>query len=124
MNYGDATDPLFDQEVNLNDMGTGNVKIRIPKDVKTGTYTLQAKIGEEYIDDQQFNIEVYQKPDIEVKVTPRQKAYIVGDEMTFDVSANYFFGSPVKNEDVTVILGGRNQSLPQTAKLMPMETPP
>lgn len=112
MQYGQGGDPLFDKEIPVGDMGTANAQFRLPKDMKTGVYTIEAKIGDEYITAANFNVEVYQKPDIEIKVTPRQEKYLIGDEMVFDVSANYYFGQPVKNQEIGVTIEGSNKEIP------------
>ncbi len=112
MQYGQGGDPIFDKEIPVGDMGTANAQFRLPKDMKTGVYTVEAKIGDEHITSANFNVEVYQKPDIEIKVTPRQEKYLLGDEMIFDVSANYYFGQPVKNQEISVMIEGLVGAMP------------
>ncbi|MBI2639000.1 hypothetical protein HYW83_05420 [Candidatus Peregrinibacteria bacterium] len=101
-NYGEASDTLFKNDYSVSRTGTFAGDFPLNKELKTGEYSLTVKVGDKEIISEWFGVEVFQKPDFEVAVKPDQEAYVSGDTVKVDVSANYFFGAAVKNQKVTV----------------------
>ena len=48
-----------------------------------------------------FKVEEYRKPEFEITLTPEKEKYIQGDNMTFNVDVNYYFGAPVPDTEFT-----------------------
>jgi len=78
----------------------------------SGSFTLEEEplLGVYYIyctdpDGQQatgsFKVEEYRKPEFEITVNPEKEQYIQGDNMTFNMEVNYYFGAPVPDTDFT-----------------------
>ena len=70
-----------------------------------GTYRLELAVGsgdsaETFT--QSFRVEEYRKPEYQVTVSATAPHAIAGDETTITVQADYFFGQPVANADVTL----------------------
>ncbi|MEZ4708504.1 MAG: MG2 domain-containing protein [Caldilineaceae bacterium] len=70
-----------------------------------GAYTLELAVGSGNSAEtftQSFKVEEYRKPEYQVKVSATEPHVIAGDETTVTVQADYFFGQPVANADVTL----------------------
>ncbi len=100
--YGESADTLFKKDYSVSRTGTFAGDFPLNKELKTGEYQLTVKVGDKEAVSAWFGVEVFQKPDFEVAVKPDQEKYISGDTVKVDVSANYFFGTAVKNQKVTV----------------------
>jgi hypothetical protein len=60
-----------------------------------GFYELRAKIGDQVVASTSFEVRDIVKPAYKIDVVPSRKAAFVGDQVTFDVQASFFEGSPV-----------------------------
>jgi alpha-2-macroglobulin len=49
----------------------------------------------------QIQVQEFRRPEFEVKTTPSEGPYFVGDSAHVEVSANYYAGGPLPNADVT-----------------------
>ncbi len=100
--YGQPTDTIFKKDFSPSRMGTLSGDFSLGKELKTGDYQLKVSIGDKEAATSWFGVEVFQKPDFEVAVHPERDEYVSGDTVKVNVAANYFFGTPVKNQKVTV----------------------
>ncbi len=76
-------------------------EIDIPAEAKPGTWYIQMESGGVYFS-KTFDIEEYKKPEYFVTVKTDKNNYSYGDKIEGQVSADYYFGSPVKEAKVTV----------------------
>lgn len=100
--YGTPVDTIFKNDYEVNSMGTFAGEFNLGKELATGQYFLTVKVGEEIVNVYQFGVEVFQKPDFEVKVKANKDKYISGQSVSVDVESKYFFGTPVKGQKVKV----------------------
>ncbi len=85
----------------VNDFGTLDGAFDIADGAMLGTYQIIFDIdGETHT--QNFKVEQYRKPDYEITLSTDKEAYVLGEEVTLSIDANYFFGEPVPNADVTI----------------------
>ncbi|MGB0522060.1 MAG: alpha-2-macroglobulin family protein [Flammeovirgaceae bacterium] len=93
------------KNVALDGMGTFSDSLKLTKEMKLGSYTIRTRVmGKGSYDWQNqytFLVEEYKKPEYEVTVSLDKNQYVLGDQIKAEVTANYFFGSPVKNATVT-----------------------
>ncbi|WP_020530697.1 MG2 domain-containing protein [Flexithrix dorotheae] len=96
---------LLKKKVKLDEHGTFADSIFIESTMPLGTYSINIQSGSthyyRYNNDCEFRVEEYKKPEYEVKVNFDKDQYIAGDEMKVSVKADYFFGAPVKNAEVS-----------------------
>jgi len=62
-----------------------------------GYYYLEVKVGDERIVGQGLNIATYTKPPYKIEVTSDKKAIFEGDDVTFNIQAMFFDGTPLKD---------------------------
>ncbi len=87
----------------LSSTGSADGVITIPGDVPLGDWTLEARWGRTSAT-ASVAIQQYRKPEYKVDVTPVRDVVVNGDEVRFDVAANYFFGAPVVGATVRYTL--------------------
>lgn len=100
--YGTPTEIVFANDFAVSDSGTFAGEFKLGKELKTGQYTLALKVGGKDTVASYFGVEVFQKPDFEISVKTDKETYLSGDTVKVDVSAKYFFGTPVRNQKVNV----------------------
>ena len=71
-------EPIWQQTVNLSDMGTAHWDYAIPADANLGFYYLNMKSGERYVEGVRFSVQDYKKPEYAVKVTRANSARAAG----------------------------------------------
>jgi uncharacterized protein YfaS (alpha-2-macroglobulin family) len=91
---------LFEREVTLSSRGTFSGEVDIPEDAPLGTYNVRAQTAEGGTASGYFDVQEYKKPEFKVAVSVPQRFAPTGSEVKFNVSARYFFGSPVTRADV------------------------
>ncbi|HKP71946.1 MAG TPA: MG2 domain-containing protein, partial [Pyrinomonadaceae bacterium] len=90
---------IFEKDVTLSSRGTFSGELDIPEDAPLGNYTINAATGDGSATGY-FQVEEYKKPEYKVSVSVPQRFAPVGSQVKFNVSARYFFGSPVTRADV------------------------
>lgn len=90
---------VFAKELPLSARGTFNGEMEIPEEAALGNYQIVAEtdVGTSR---GSFEVAEYKKPEYKVKVSAPKKYIPAGEKMQFSVSARYFFGSPVTNDEV------------------------
>ncbi|HEV7904983.1 MAG TPA: MG2 domain-containing protein [Pyrinomonadaceae bacterium] len=90
---------LFEKEMTLSSRGTFSGEVDIPEDAPLGTYNVTARTANGTASGY-FDVQEYKKPEFKVAVAVPQRFVPVGSQVKFNVSARYFFGSPVTRADV------------------------
>ncbi len=70
------------------------------KNLAPGYYTLEIYDGEKRVDMQYLDIRSYVKPAYNLTVEPEKRAVFGGEELNFEISTNFFDGTPVPNLDL------------------------
>lgn len=79
-----------------NDFGTFFGDYMIPNKASLGMYNVRCKIdGRDYYF--QFGVEEYKKPEFQVSLNTANTQYHLGDEVSVEGQAEYYFGGPVAN---------------------------
>ncbi|MFO7881650.1 MAG: MG2 domain-containing protein [Kosmotogaceae bacterium] len=84
---------------------TGSIKssIETNKEMTRGSYKIQLEWDEnEYT--HYFNISDYKKPNFEVKVDVGNRVFIVGEPISVNVQADYYYGDPVRKGDISYVI--------------------
>lgn len=84
-------------ELNLPVDGGGNFSgaFNLGEEAELGYYTIRSTLyGREYTEN--FEVDEYRKPEFKIETTPGSEHYFAGDEITFLIDAQYFFGAPVE----------------------------
>ncbi|HEY0866392.1 MAG TPA: MG2 domain-containing protein [Fimbriimonas sp.] len=92
--------PLDQGRLKTNAMGTAAGTFEIPAEAATGAYTVILRSGNDPVYNT-FTVAEYRKPEFKAEVKPLQKRYLAGEEVRFLVDAQYYFGSPVPQAQVT-----------------------
>ena len=93
-------EPIWQQTVNLSEMGTAHWDYPIPADANLGFYYLNMKSGERYVEGVRFSVQDYKKPEYAVKVTAQTPRVLQGQPIKATIDARYYFGEPVANAKV------------------------
>jgi uncharacterized protein YfaS (alpha-2-macroglobulin family) len=92
---------VFSSEGETNEFGSLSASFVLDSEADLGYYSIIfSKNGISYYGS--FTVEEYKKPDYKVNVSTDKNQYANGDMITGSVSADYYFGSPVKNATVQV----------------------
>ncbi|HLL13935.1 MAG TPA: MG2 domain-containing protein [Pyrinomonadaceae bacterium] len=91
---------LFEREVTLSSRGTFSGEVDLPEETPLGTYNIKVLTAEGGTASGYFDVQEYKKPEFKVAVAAPQRFAPTGSEVKFNVSARYFFGSPVTRADV------------------------
>lgn len=91
---------IFQRDVTLSSRGTFSGEVDIPEDAPLGTYNVKAATADGGSATGYFDVQEYKKPEYKVAVSVPQRFVPVGSQVKFNVSARYFFGSPVTRADV------------------------
>lgn len=90
---------VLEQEIRLSAQGTFAGELALNEEAPLGTYNIEAT-SDEGSSSGTFEVAEYKKPEYKVSVATAQKYVPAGTQSKFDVSARYFFGSPVANAEV------------------------
>ena len=74
-------------------------------EVNSGTYRLQVETDSQDVT-KTFTVNPYVAPKFEVNISSPKEAYVVGENIDFTVNAKYFFGEPVKEAEVVLMIDG------------------
>lgn len=91
---------VYKEVLRTNDMGSFDGTYKINEEGSLGDYTIFANIDENNSYSETFTVEQYKKPEYKVTVKTDKAQYYGKDNMTADIEAKYFFGSPVVDADV------------------------
>ncbi|HWD40357.1 MAG TPA: MG2 domain-containing protein [Fimbriimonas sp.] len=91
---------LNTQSVPLTQHGTLHGSFATNAEAPPGVYKIRVYAAKG-VDNYYANFAAYRKPDYSIKVTPNQKRYTMGDDVSANVECQYFFGGPVVGAKVT-----------------------
>jgi uncharacterized protein YfaS (alpha-2-macroglobulin family) len=94
---------IYEQELVTNKFGSLSDSLLLSDKAKLGRYTLSTRINNSY-HSVQFQVEEYRKPEYKVEVNTDKPAYVQGEKIGIDVTADYFFGAPVVDGDVKLVI--------------------
>lgn len=91
---------VYKKVLKTNDIGSFDGSYKIDKEAPLGAYVLTAQINEKNSSSINFTVEQYKKPEYKVTVKTDKNQYYGYDNLTANIEAKYFFGSPVADADV------------------------
>ena len=92
---------VFSSDLTTNEFGTLSSDFTLEEEADLGDYSIAVSNGQNNYNGS-FSVEEYKKPEYKVEVAPGSKNYASKDIIEGTVSADYYFGSPVTNGDVTL----------------------
>ncbi len=98
--YNDQGDTIYNQSLALSGFGTFEGILELDDAASLGFYNIEVEIGNLYIR-QGFQVAEYRKPEFIVNVTPAQDAVLAGETLEVVVDAEFFFGGPVSDAEVS-----------------------
>jgi uncharacterized protein YfaS (alpha-2-macroglobulin family) len=96
----DQGEEVSTQNLPVNEYGTFNGSFTLSDDASLGYYTIQVEIGG-VVTGRGFQVAAYRRPEYLVNLTPAQDAVVDGDTITVTVDAQFFFGGPVSDAEVS-----------------------
>ncbi|HTU99635.1 MAG TPA: MG2 domain-containing protein, partial [Luteitalea sp.] len=87
----------------LDAFGAIDAELTLPAGAALGSYAIEVTSGEQKASGS-FEVEEYRKPEYEVSVTPATRLVRQGQTVDVVVSARYYFGQPVRNADVKLVV--------------------
>ncbi len=83
--------------------GTVDTEVTLPAGAALGLYAVEVTSGEQKASGA-FEVQEYRKPEYEVNVTPGVKLARQGQSVEVTVNARYYFGQPVGNAEVSLVV--------------------
>ena len=92
---------IYEEILQLNDMGTFHSSLSLAEAASLGYYYLQAQVVEGEVSfGASFQVAEYKKPQFQVKVETDKPEYLQGDKINVHAKAEYYFGGPVAGAKV------------------------
>lgn len=96
---------IYEQSLTTNKFGSVSGEVTLGEEPPLGVYRIEVQVGKRTYRQweckgNRFRVEEYKKPEYTVEVAAGKPSYRVGDEITIDVKARYYFGEPVTGADV------------------------
>ncbi|PIQ67849.1 hypothetical protein COV92_00850 [Candidatus Uhrbacteria bacterium CG11_big_fil_rev_8_21_14_0_20_41_9] len=99
---------LQEQEIILNNgIFEGSINL---ENTTPGYYDLQFFVGDNLIQSSYINVQTYTKPAYSIDIQPAKAAMFAGEDVKFDISANFFEGTPLPDTEFKVRVSGTSQS--------------
>ncbi len=92
---------VFSSDLTTNEFGSLNSDFILDEEADLGNYNIVISDGQTSYNGS-FSVEEYKKPEYKVEVNTGSKNYAGKDIIDGSVSADYYFGSPVTNGEVTL----------------------
>ena len=87
----------------VDDFGAVDTELTLPAGVALGLYTVEVRSGDAS-GSGSFEVQEYRKPEFEVSVTPAVRLARQGQTVDVVVTARYYFGQPVRNASVKLVV--------------------
>ncbi len=107
---------VFKQELTTGDFGIAATDFRLADEVNMGRYTIRALLGEDRAE-KTVTVERYVLPKFKVNLDLDKDYYLPGETVEGTVQADYFFGKPVTEGEVTVTLSTFDVELTEFQKI-------
>lgn len=91
---------LYKEKLKTDEYGNISGKITLVKEPPLGRYNIYCTHPKGQANGY-FQVEEYRKPEFEIKINPEKENYVQGDNMTFNMEVNYYFGAPVPDTEYT-----------------------
>lgn len=89
--------------VTLNDFGSAFDSLTLTQEMRLGEYQIEFKQNGKSLEwETFFRLEEYKLPEYKVSVTPTSENYRLGDTIQATIQAEYYFGGPVADAELTV----------------------
>ncbi len=98
--YNDQGDEVYNRSLPISEFGTFNGALTLDSEASLGYYTIDAQLGQDHWS-LGFQVAEYRKPEFIVTATPAEPAVLAGGTIRVTVDAEFFFGGPVSQADVT-----------------------
>ena len=92
---------VFKKREKLSKFGVSGVDFQLADEVNMGSYTLRAIVGKEQTE-KQIRVERYVLPKYKIEIVTAKSYYLPGEKLGGHIDANYFFGKPVDNAEVSI----------------------
>ena len=109
--YG-VSQEIFSEKMTPNEFGSLSAEIQLAEGAFPGSYRIQIKDGDVYLDNYYFEVANYRKPELELEVNLNQADLLFGDDLAAEVRAEYYFGMPGANLEVNWVLLARRAYFP------------
>ena len=86
---------IHETTVTLDPYGGAAAELTLADEATLGVYRVQIRQGGDYRGGGSFRVEEYKKPEFEVTVEAPTEPVKLGDKVTAEISAKYYFGAPV-----------------------------
>ncbi|MCC6164474.1 MAG: hypothetical protein IT182_14080 [Acidobacteria bacterium] len=87
----------------VDQFGAVDTEFALPASASLGVYSVEVLTGEHKASGS-FEVEEYRKPEFEVNVTPAVKLARQGGKVEVTVNARYYFGQPVRDAEVRLVV--------------------
>ena len=108
----DEQDVAYERTIPIGAQGTISGEFDLPAGSETGEYQLKVLVSEpgsqsiwsEYYTSAYFQVEHFRKPEYSIEISTAAAEVIAGDPLSFEISGNYFFGQPLRNQKIKYII--------------------
>jgi hypothetical protein len=97
--YDPRAQKLYDQTLHTDAFGGVSAELALAADATLGVYTITA-VNYSTQSNATFRVEEYKKPEFEVTVQAPTDSVQLGDTITANITAKYYYGQPVSNGTV------------------------
>jgi uncharacterized protein YfaS (alpha-2-macroglobulin family) len=97
----DQGDAVYSQRLPLDEFGAFSGTLMLDQEASLGYYSINVELGPDFSQSLGFQVAEYRKPEFIVNVTPEADEVVAGDTIKVLVEADFFFGGPVSDADVT-----------------------
>ena len=97
---------LYEKDLTTGDHGTLTDSVKLAKEPKLGQYNIYIRKPDNKGGggNTHFRVEEYKLPEYKVEISTSKDSYRVGEKLELKVAANYYFGGPVQEAEVEVVV--------------------
>lgn len=103
---------IYSERLTLNAYGSLTGAVELPEGAFPGSYRIQIKDNDLYLDTYYFEVANYRKPELDLELSLNQTDLRFGDNLAAEVRADYYFGMPGANLAVDWVLYARRAYFP------------
>jgi len=105
---------IYTDSLPLSEVSTFNGSIELDENAGLGNYSMELVYGDDYYFYGDFQVAAYRKPEFLVTAETDKPEYANGDQINVTVDAQFFFGGPVSNAEVSWTLLSSDYSFQYT----------